>query len=55
MHWHSDDHLVVRTDDKQKDHFKLFDVRLGFSEVFIEPTFTFKQVTLKVQGYCYDY
>lgn len=51
----SDNHLVVRSDDKQKDHFKLYEIRLGFSEVFIESTFTFKQVALRVDGYGYDY
>jgi hypothetical protein len=55
MHWHSDDHFVVRADEAEKDAFKLMDVQMSFSEYQIEPAFTYKQTAMKVTGYAYDF
>lgn len=55
MYWHSDDHFVVRADDEEKNTFKIWDVTLSFSEFQIEPTFSYKQTAMKVQGFAYDH
>lgn len=42
MHWHSDDHFVVRADEVEKNAFKLIDVQMSFSEYQTETAFTYK-------------